>query len=182
MRARHPAVFGVEPSAQGGVLHRIRVISLIRVVWGRSVRRSVLLELDLRMPHARQPWHRSDHAGGARLFRGSDKPASLLPIALNIFRESRTAEWFRARDWGITRLTAEYSPDKGVSGKPGTAWELVRFFYDNLGVLIAYKVVGRDPAIGFRGAGINEARPISSAVHPRCAGAYFGLDAANGLI
>jgi hypothetical protein len=36
---------------------------------------------------------------------------NLLPIALNIFRESRTAEWFRARDWVITRLTAEHSPD-----------------------------------------------------------------------
>ena len=38
---------------------------------------------------------------------GSDKAANLLPIALIIFEESRTAEWFRARDWGITRLTAE---------------------------------------------------------------------------
>ena len=35
------------------------------------------------------------------------------------------------------------------------------FIYDNLGVLIAYQVVGRDPAIGFRGVGMNEARPIS---------------------
>ena len=34
------------------------------------------------------------------------------------------------------------------------------FFYDNLGVFVAYKVVGRDPAIGFRGVGINEARHI----------------------
>ena len=52
----------------------------------------------------------------------------------------------------------------GSVRNPGTAWELVRrlvFFYDNLGVLIAYKVVGRDPAIGFRGVGMNEARPIS---------------------
>jgi hypothetical protein len=39
------------------------------------------------------------------------KAANLLPITLNIFRESRTAEWFRARDWVITRLTAEHSPD-----------------------------------------------------------------------
>ena len=44
-------------------------------------------------------------------FRGSDKAANLLPIALNILWESRTAEWFRARDWVITRLTAEHSPD-----------------------------------------------------------------------
>jgi hypothetical protein len=44
-------------------------------------------------------------------FRGSDKAANLLPIALTIFRESRTAERFRARDWVITRLTAEHSPD-----------------------------------------------------------------------
>jgi hypothetical protein len=50
-----------------------------------------------------------------------------------------------------------------VSGLPETAWELVRrlVFYDNLGVLIAYKVVGRDTASGIRGVGINEARPIS---------------------
>jgi hypothetical protein len=43
-----------------------------------------------------------------------------------------------------------------VSGLPETAWELVRrlvFFYDNLGVFVAYKVIGRDLAIGFRGLG-----------------------------
>ena len=34
------------------------------------------------------------------------------------------------------------------------------FFYDNLGVFVAYKVIGRDLAIGFRGVGMNEARPI----------------------
>jgi hypothetical protein len=50
-----------------------------------------------------------------------------------------------------------------VSGLPGTAWELVRrlvFFYDNLGVFVAYKVIGRDLAIGLRGVGMNEARPV----------------------
>jgi len=163
--ARYLAVFGVDPSAQGGV-QRIRVISLIPVV-----SRGVLFGARFSWNwicgclHARQPWQRSDHAAGTRLFRGSDKAANLLPIALNILWESRTAEWFRARDWVITRLTAEHSPDGGVSGLPGTAWELVRclvFFYDNRGVLIAYKVVGRDPAIEFRGVGMmNEARPIS---------------------
>jgi hypothetical protein len=50
-----------------------------------------------------------------------------------------------------------------VSGLPGTAWELLRrlfFFYDNLEVFVAHKVIGRDLAIGFRGVGMNEARPI----------------------
>jgi hypothetical protein len=39
---------------------------------------------------------------------------------------------------------------------PGRPWELVLrlvFFYDNLGVFVAYKVIGRDLAIGFRGLG-----------------------------
>jgi hypothetical protein len=34
------------------------------------------------------------------------------------------------------------------------------FFYENLGVFVAYMVIGRDLAIGFRGVGMNEARPI----------------------
>jgi hypothetical protein len=34
------------------------------------------------------------------------------------------------------------------------------FFYDNLEVFVAHKVIGRDLAIGFRGVGMNEARPI----------------------
>jgi hypothetical protein len=61
-------------------------------------------------------------------FRGSDKAANLLPIALTIFRESRTAKRFRARDWVITRLTAEHSPDGqcpvflGRLGKWCAAW------------------------------------------------------------
>jgi hypothetical protein len=36
------------------------------------------------------------------------------------------------------------------------------FFYDNRRVFVAYKVIGRDLAIGFRGLGMNEARPILS--------------------
>ena len=50
-----------------------------------------------------------------------------------------------------------------MSGLPRTAWELVRrlvFSYDNLGVFVAYKRIDRDLAIGFRGVGMNEARPI----------------------
>ena len=110
--ARYLAVFGVDASAQGGV-HRIRVISPIRVV-----SRGVLFGARFTWNwicgclHARQPWHRSDHAAGTRLFRGSDKAANLLPIALNILWESRTAERFRARDWVITSATAEHSPDR----------------------------------------------------------------------
>ena len=85
------------------------------------------------------------------------------PIALNIFRESRTAEWFRARDWASLASLQSTVPLWSVR----SSWDglgLVRrlvFFYDNLGVFVAYKVIGRDLAIGFRGVGMNEARPIS---------------------
>jgi hypothetical protein len=85
---------------------------------------------------------------------------SLLPIALDIFRESRTKEWFLARDWVVTRLRAEHSPDNGVSGLPEPARERIRrvvFFYDNLGVFVAYKVIEQDLAIGFHGVGLTEA-------------------------
>jgi hypothetical protein len=85
---------------------------------------------------------------------------NLLPIALDIFRESRTTEWFEARDWVVTRLRTEHSPDNGVSGLPEPARERVRrvvFFYDNLGVFVAFKVIGQDLAIGFHGVGLTEA-------------------------
>ena len=85
---------------------------------------------------------------------------NLLPVALDIFRESRTAEWFRARDWVISRLAADHGPERGVSGLPEPARESVRrvvFFYDNLGVFVAYKVIGPDLAIAFHGVGMNEA-------------------------
>jgi hypothetical protein len=97
--ARYLAVFGVDPSAQGGV-QRIRVISLIPVV-----SRGVLFGARFSWNwicgclHARQLWQRSDHAAGTRLFRGSDKAANIRPIALNILWEPRTPERFRTRDW-----------------------------------------------------------------------------------
>ena len=71
---------------------------------------------------------------------------NLLPVALDFFREARTPEWFAARDWVIKHLAAECSPDLGVSGLPEPAREHVRrlgFFYDNLGVFVAYRVVMR---------------------------------------
>jgi hypothetical protein len=43
-----------------------------------------------------------------------------------------------------------------VSALPDTAWELVRrvvFFYDNLGVFVAYKVIGQDLPSDFMASG-----------------------------
>ena len=83
-----------------------------------------------------------------------------LPVALDIFRESRSPEWSRARDWVITSLGTEHSPHHGVSGLPEPAREQVRrvvFFYDDLGVFVAYNVIGQDLAIGFHGVGLSEA-------------------------
>jgi hypothetical protein len=85
---------------------------------------------------------------------------NLLPVALDIFRESRENEWFQARDWVVTRLAAEHSPDQGVSGLPEHARERVRrvvFYYDNLGVFVAFKVIGQDLAVAFHGVGFTEA-------------------------
>ena len=55
------------------------------------------------------------------------------------------------------------SPDLGVSGLPEPAREHVRkvgFFYDNLGVFVAYHVVEEDLVLGFFGVGMNEAWAI----------------------
>jgi hypothetical protein len=84
---------------------------------------------------------------------------NLLPVALDFFREARTPEWFVARDWIIKHLAAEYSPDLGVSGLPEPAREHVRkvgFFYDNLGVFVAYRVVEENLVLDFFGVGMNE--------------------------
>jgi hypothetical protein len=84
---------------------------------------------------------------------------NLLPVALDFFREARTPEWFFVRDWVIKHLAAECSPDLGVSGLPEPAREHVRklgFFYDNLGVFAAYRVVEEDLVLGFFGVGMNE--------------------------
>jgi hypothetical protein len=84
---------------------------------------------------------------------------NLLPVVLDAFREARTAEWFHARDWILDHLADEHSPDSGVSRLPQPARGMVRsvgFFYDNLGVFVAYKVVTEDLVIGFFGVGLNE--------------------------
>jgi hypothetical protein len=84
---------------------------------------------------------------------------NLLPVALDFFREARTPDWFVARDWIINHLAIEHSPDLGVSGLPESAREHVRkvgFFYDNLGVFVAYRVVEEDLVLGFFGVGMNE--------------------------
>jgi hypothetical protein len=84
---------------------------------------------------------------------------NLLPVALDFFSEARTPEWFVARDWVINHLAAECSPEVGVSGLPDPAREHVRkvgFFFDNLGVFVAYRVVEEDLALDFFGVGMNE--------------------------
>jgi hypothetical protein len=84
---------------------------------------------------------------------------NLLPVVLDAFREARTAEWFQARDWIVEHLADECSPDSGVSRLPQPARGMVGsvgFFYDNLGVFVAYKVLTEDVVIGFFGVGMNQ--------------------------
>ena len=82
---------------------------------------------------------------------------NLSPVVLDAFREARTAEWFEAFDWIRSDLAREHSPELGVSGLPVVAGRRVRkvgFFYDNLGVLVAAKVVPEDLVLGFFGPGM----------------------------
>jgi len=84
---------------------------------------------------------------------------NVLPVVLDAFREARTKEWFQARDWVLDHLADECSADSGVSRLPEPARGMVRsvgFFYDNLGVFVAYKVVTEDLVIGFFGVGLNQ--------------------------
>ena len=70
---------------------------------------------------------------------------NLSPVVLDAFREARTAEWFKARDWIMTNLpSSDILSRKGVSGQPDDArWNMRRvgFFYDNLGVFVAHGIV-----------------------------------------
>jgi len=85
---------------------------------------------------------------------------NLSPVVLGAFSEARTEEWFEARDWLISNLpSSEILPQNGVSRQPDDArWNMRRvgFFYDNLGVFVAHKIVSEDLIIGFFGVGLIE--------------------------
>jgi hypothetical protein len=85
---------------------------------------------------------------------------NLSPVILEAFREARTAEWFEARDWVVKNLPCdEISPRNGVSRQlDDVRWNMRRvgFFYDNLGVFVAHRIVSEDLIIGFFGVGLTE--------------------------
>ena len=94
--------------------------------------------------------HREQHGN-----HDNDKKCSLGLVPCITEPSHLIDQRFRTRDWVITRLTNEHSPDR-VSALPDTAWELVRrvvFFYDNLGVFVAYKVIGQDLPSDFMASG-----------------------------
>ena len=82
---------------------------------------------------------------------------NMSPVVLNAFREARTPEWFEARDYILERLGDEFPPECGIAGLPEEPRMRVRrvgFFYDNLGVLVAHRVVSEDVVLGFFGPGM----------------------------
>lgn len=85
---------------------------------------------------------------------------NLSPVVLDAFAEARTAEWFVARDWILNNLpSSTILPEHGVSRQPEDArWNMRRvgFFYDNLGVFVANRIVPEDLIIGFFGVGLME--------------------------
>ena len=73
--------------------------------------------------HARQPWQRSDHAGGTRLFRGSDKAAKTFCQSLS------TSYGNRERRSGFGRVTGS-----SLASRPSTVpTGSVRSSWDGLG-------------------------------------------------
>jgi hypothetical protein len=84
---------------------------------------------------------------------------TVLPVVLDAFREARTQGWYTDRDWVLRNLAAEHGPDSGVSRLPEPARGRVRrvgFFFDNIGVFVAHRVVDQDLVIGFFGIGLVE--------------------------
>jgi hypothetical protein len=82
---------------------------------------------------------------------------NLLPVVLDVFKQARTEDFFAARDWIFQHLAKECSTDLGIDGLPENARKMVRtvcFFYDNLGVFVAFNIVEEDVVLAFFGPGM----------------------------
>jgi hypothetical protein len=83
--------------------------------------------------------------------------ANILPIILSGFSETRTQEWTDCREYIRDRLALEHDPSGGLRGLPEPDKHHVRkvtFFFDDLGKLVAHRVVHEDLLVGAYGGSI----------------------------
>jgi hypothetical protein len=77
-----------------------------------------------------------------------------LPVILDAFKESRDPAWFEAQEYVLSKLTQEHPAHGGHRGLPEptrTHTAKVGLFYDDLGKLVAYRVVDEKLVIGSYG-------------------------------
>ncbi|MEV6196255.1 hypothetical protein AB0M19_28105 [Streptomyces sp. NPDC051920] len=83
--------------------------------------------------------------------------ANILPIVLESFGETRTQEWTVCREYINERLATEHDPRGGLVGLPEPIKHQVRkvaFFFDDLGKLVAHRVVDEDLILGAYGGSV----------------------------
>ena len=85
------------------------------------------------------------------------RETNTLPVLVDLFREHRGPRLAEAR--AVVRQLQEDQVDLkgGLSSLPRHEREMVRelaWFYDNVGVLVAHKVVLADPIIGYLGGSV----------------------------
>lgn len=81
----------------------------------------------------------------------------VLPIVIQLFRETREPEFSKAIEYISTRLTAEHPSDQGYRALPSEVKRDIRrvsLFYDDVGKLVAHGVVEESLIIGSYGLNI----------------------------
>jgi hypothetical protein len=83
--------------------------------------------------------------------------SNVLPIVLQLFKETREPEFSRAIEYISTRLAIEHAPDHGYRSLPPDVKRDIRrvsLFYDDVGKLVAFGVVEERLIIGSYGLNI----------------------------
>ncbi|MCM2394237.1 DUF4760 domain-containing protein [Streptomyces albipurpureus] len=78
----------------------------------------------------------------------------MLPIVIELFRETREPEFSEAIAYIGTRLAIEHSPEHGYRRLPPEVLRRVSLFYDDVGKLVAHGVVDERLVIGSYGLNI----------------------------
>lgn len=80
-----------------------------------------------------------------------------LPVVLDAFQHTRSAAWLEAENYVLTKLTDEHPADCGYRNMPAPARRhagTIGLFYDDLGKLVAHRVIHQNLVIGSYGTNI----------------------------
>ncbi|MGI5405074.1 DUF4760 domain-containing protein [Streptomyces sp. CA-135486] len=83
--------------------------------------------------------------------------SNVLPVVIQLFRETREPEFSQAIEYVSTQLAADHPPDSGYRRLPPEAKRHVRrisLFYDDVGKLVAHGVVDERLIIGSYGLNV----------------------------